>query len=192
MEEIKQKLRGQKLRERDSLTKFEIESKSRKIKKSLLALSEFKKAHVIMFYVSCGTEVDTRGIITEALKMRKKVVVPKVLENNKLAAYEIKDFNKDLSRGSFGILEPKHSKRRPILKNKIELVIVPGVCFDLEKGGRIGFGKGYYDRFLSDIKHAQFIGLAFENQLAETIPCNTNDVCMNKIVSEKRVIDFGQ
>ena len=204
MEEVRERLRREKLAARNELTPAELKRKSRQIAARLFALPEFKNAETIMFYVSFTKEVNTHGMISAALKLNKKVVVPKIARRGSLTIKEIKDFKRDLKKGCFGILEPRHSKRRSTDKRKIDLAIVPGICFDLEKGARLGFGRGYYDRFLGSCRPPQklprlksrrtgpeFIGLAFENQLTKKIPCTRQDVHMDKIITEKRVIEFA-
>ncbi len=192
MEKIKNSLRKEKLAERNKISTAEVRSKSSKIGKRLFKLPEFKKAGTVMFYVSFGREVATQAMIKEALHQKKKVVVPKINSNRTLAVYEIANFNKDLKRGSFGILEPTHSKRRSTPKTEIDLVVVPGVCFDRKKGTRLGFGAGYYDRFLQGIKDTTvLIGIAFEQQLAKGVPCMVHDVSMHKIVTERRILEFS-
>ncbi|MDD5757432.1 MAG: 5-formyltetrahydrofolate cyclo-ligase, partial [bacterium] len=137
-------------------------------------------------------EAATHSMIKEALQQKKKVVVPKIKSKRTLAVYEIDNFNEDLQRGNFGILEPAHSKRRNTPETEIDLVVVPGVCFDRKKGTRIGFGAGYYDRFLQGIKDtAVLIGIAFEQQLAKGVPCMVHDVNMHKIVTERRILEFS-
>ncbi len=192
MEKIKNSLRQKKLAARKILSRAEVRSKSNKIKKLLFQLPEFKKAKTVMFYVSFGKEAATHNMIKEAIQQKKKVVVPKIKSKRNLAVYEIDNFNKDLTRGSFGILEPTHSKRRITPKTEIDLVVVPGVCFDRKNGIRLGFGAGYYDRFLQEIKDtAVLIGIAFERQLAQGVPCMVHDVNMHKIVTERRVLEFS-
>lgn len=192
MEKKKNTLRKEKLAERKELSSAEVRTKSIKIGKKLFKLPEFKKAKTIMFYVSFGNEVATHSMIKEALQQKKKVVVPKIKSNRTLAVYEIINFSKDLQRGSFGILEPTHSKRRVTPKTEIDLAVVPGVCFDWEKGTRLGFGAGYYDRFLQGIKDTTvLIGIAFEQQLARGVPCKVHDVSMHKIVTERRIVEFS-
>ena len=145
-----------------------------------------------MFYVSFGNEVATHSMIKEALYQKKRVVVPKIKSKNTLKVYEIANFKKDLGKGSFGILEPIQSKRRSTLKTEIDLAVVPGVCFDQKKGTRLGFGAGYYDRFLQGIKDTTaLIGIAFEQQLAKGVPCQVHDVNMHKIITERRILEFS-
>ena len=92
----------------------------------------------------------------------------------------------DLKISSYGILEPKKDKIKNISSDKIDLIIVPGVAFDL-KGNRMGHGKGYYDRFLNLVKSTS-IGLAFEFQIIENIPVESHDKPIDMIITEKRII----
>lgn len=189
---VKKQLRKCILARRHSLTKKEVREKSQKIKKLLFNLKEFQKAQTIMFYVSFKSEVDTNQMIQETLNLGKKVVVPVVNKKFKLQAAILTNFKKDLVPGAFGLLEPKPEKRRLISPGKINLVIVPGVVFD-KCGNRIGFGKGYYDRFLKKMKkQAKLIGLAFEFQVKTKIPCRPYDVKLDKIVTEKKVYRFSR
>ena len=118
----------------------------------------------------------------------KKVVVPKtILENEKLTLSELLDWN-HLELGSYNILEPKDEYLKEIQINSIDLFLIPGVVFDLS-GNRIGHGKGYYDKLLKKEHSVSYIGLAFEDQIIDKIPIESHDVMMDKIVTDKRVID---
>lgn len=190
LEKTKRELRQSKLAERNALSPKEIKKKSACIAQRVIALQEWQNAATILFYVSFGHEVGTHVLIKESLKRKKKVVVPKIIER-KFYAYTISDFKKDLHRGCFGILEPKHTQRRRADKRTIDLVIVPGICFDVEKGARVGFGGGYFDRFLRTLKKkAVILGLAFEQQLVKSVPCLKHDVTMDIVMTEKRVLSW--
>jgi len=166
------------LRKRNRLSKKEIIEKSKKIQKKLFNSSEYKKAKIVMFYVSFDCEVDTFEMIKKSLK-NKKICVP-VVQKDEIIPSIINDF-KDLNKKNvFGISEP--SKINKINKKDIDLVIVPGVVFD-KQNHRIGYGKGYYDKFLKDF-NGKKIGLAFDLQILEVIPRNEWDVKLDKVISE--------
>ena len=131
---------------------FERTKKSIEIKKRLFLLEEFKRAKLVMFYVSKGgEEVETKDMILETLRMGKRVAVPvTVLSEKNLYPAEITDYDKELSEGRYGILEPRQGSIRPVPLEEIDLVIVPGVAFD-DKSNRLGRGEGYYDRFLGGL-----------------------------------------
>jgi len=166
------------LRKRNRLSKEEIISKSSVIKEKLFNSEDYKNAKVVMFYVSFGSEVDTFDMMKKALK-DKKVCVPAV-KGDKIVASLIKDFKELDKKGKYGILEP--SKIKEIDKKDIDLVIVPGVVFD-KRNHRIGYGKGYYDKFLKDFKGKK-VGLAFKMQILEFIPNHDWDVRLDKVISE--------
>lgn len=190
IEKTKRELRQSKLIERNTLSQKEIKEKSVRIAQRVIALQEWKNACTIFFYVSFGSEVNTHALIEKSLRQKKKVVIPKIVKK-KLYGCTITDFKKDLHRGCFGILEPKHTQRRRADKKTIDLVIVPGICFDVEKGARVGFGGGYFDRFLRSLKKkAVLLGLAFEKQLVKSAPCLSHDVTMDIVITEKRVLRF--
>jgi 5-formyltetrahydrofolate cyclo-ligase len=189
---MKQTLKQKILQKRKSLSKEKITEKSRLIRKNLYSLEEFKKAKNILFYVSFGNEVGTRKTIKDLLaKKEKKVIVPYVLKNYPiLQVSELKDFNW-LEPKTFGIPEPKELYIREFSHKKLDLVIIPGIVFD-KKGYRIGYGHGYYDRFLKTLnKNVKKVGLAFELQLVDEIPEEKHDVPVDIVVTEKRVLKCG-
>jgi 5-formyltetrahydrofolate cyclo-ligase len=186
---MKQTLKQQIIEKRNSLKEEEIIRKSNKIKNNLFSLQEFQKAENILFYVSFNKEVNTQEIIKGLLKEKEKnIIVPFTIKNDlRLHLSELKDFV-ELEPKTFGILEPKEKYIREFNKDKLDLVIVPGIVFD-KKGHRIGYGYGYYDRFLKTIKKEIVkIGLAFDFQLIEKIPEEKHDVPLNIIVTENEII----
>ena len=196
MEEKKRKLRQQFLESRNSLSRDEIDFKSKKIEKKLFALPEFQRAKTVMFYVSFRSEVKTEKMIRNALNLGKRVAVP-IVDREKIMVSEIKNLKEELTKGSLGLREPKKEFRRRVDQKKIDLVVVPGVVFD-RTGGRLGYGRGYYDRFLRSRSialrmgrsaHCALIGLAFDLQIARKIPLVEKDVRVDKIVTESGIID---
>ena len=115
--------------------------------------------------------------------------MPYVINDDlKLHVSELKDFN-ELEPKTFEILEPKEPYTREFNPDKLDLVIVPGIVFD-KKGHRIGYGYGYYDRFLKLLgKNVKKIGFAFEFQLVDKIPEEQHDVPMDVVITEKRVLE---
>jgi 5-formyltetrahydrofolate cyclo-ligase len=174
---IKSRLREQSFEERDK--------KSLKIQKRLFGMPSFKKARRLLFYVSMPTEVNTFGMIDAALKMKKRVLVPKTdWENKKLGVYEITDRQKDLRKGTLGIWEPRPEKTRAARITEIECVIVPGLVFDKTRR-RIGRGAGFYDRFLDRLgTRVPKIGLAFSFQVVERVLCEKHDVAMDAVITD--------
>jgi 5-formyltetrahydrofolate cyclo-ligase len=183
---MKDVIRKELIEKRKKMSKKEVLEKNKLIKKRLFEINEFKKASTILFYVSYGNEVYTHDMIKEALN-DKKVVVPISNKEDCSLSLSILDSWNDLEEGSYGILEPRKDCIKEISIDEIDLIIVPGVGFDLN-GNRLGHGKGYYDRLLEKTK-AISIGLAFELQIVKNIPTDRNDVPVDIIVTEERIIE---
>ena len=174
---------------RDALDPEERAAKSLLIKSNLFSLPEIMSASSLMFYVSFRSEVRTEPMIKHALSLGKQVIVPVTdMKNKRLLLSQLKDFDEDLAPGTWGILEPKPEKRRPVEYSNIDVVVAPGLAFS-EKGWRIGYGGGFYDRLLRESKIKAY-ALAFEIQIISgDIPHNPErDVPVDYIVTEKRVI----
>lgn len=167
-----------------SYSTLEKAQKSAIIKDRLFNEEEFKRARVVMFYVSLQDEVDTFIMIDEALKAGKRIAVPVILkEEKRLIAGEIHNRLEDLESQHFGIYQPRQDRVKEVPLDDIDLVVVPGVAFD-RKNIRLGRGHGYYDRFLSGLpKRTKTIGLAFDFQVLEDLPQDPHDVPVSKIVS---------
>ena len=189
---MKRTLKQEIIEKRKSLTKGEIKEKSNIIKENLFSLDEFKGAKNIMMYVSFNSEVDTQDLIKGLLDKEKNVIVPFVQKNNPiLQLSELKSFN-ELEPKTLGILEPKDNFIREFNIKKVNLVIIPGIVFD-QNGHRIGYGYGYYDRFLKKLnKDVKKIGFAFEFQLVDKIPEEQHDVPVDIIITEKRSLKIKQ
>ena len=169
---------------RDALSKKDSPVMDRMIEKRILGLEEFKKARSVMFFASFRSEVNTFPAIRKALELKKHVVLPKVT-GKKLALFEVSCLERNMTRGSYGIMEPRASCKKVNAK-EIGLVFVPALAFD-RKGGRIGYGGGYYDRFLKGIPLSKRIGLAYSFQVLERLPQKQHDLKVAKIITEKGV-----
>ena len=186
-EEIRRKI----LKKRLSLSSEDIRDKSRQVFLNLAETVEYRNSQNIMFYVATRNEVQTEEMIKMSIKIGKNVFVPIILpEGIKLAPSKIFDFDTELEKGKKGIFEPKKEYYRLFPPEKIDLIIIPGVSFDLS-GNRIGRGFGYYDNFLRKVRpSAKIIALAFEIQIVEKIITDKNDVPVHNIITEKRIITF--
>lgn len=189
------------LSRRDSIHEEIRKDKDREIKERLLALSEFKASHKILLYASFRSEVDTFDLLKYCVAHGKVVVLPRVdKQDNELKIYEIKD-TEELVKGYFGIPEPNVSadisESRRMNVEHMDLIIVPGVAFD-EQCNRLGYGKGFYDKLLSGVRGQgsrvkRLIALAYEEQIVESIPSESHDIRMDKIITDKRIIEcYGQ
>ncbi|MDP1853314.1 MAG: 5-formyltetrahydrofolate cyclo-ligase [Candidatus Omnitrophota bacterium] len=182
--QAKQELRRKMLLKLKTQKEEERTERSRKIRKKLFSLSAFKQAQVIMFYISCGFEVDTLNMIKEAIKLGKKVAVPRLKDNNrKMAISLVSGVDSELEIGPYGIKQPKAEYLRPVSIEKIDLIVVPGVAFS-SGGKRLGRGKGYYDRLLETKREkTRTVGLAFKCQIVEDLPQSPHDYPVEQVIS---------
>lgn len=188
MQQTKEELRHLILQRRSKLPKTDHSAKSKQIITRLFLLDEFQKATTILFYVSYGSEVDTHQLIQQSLSLGKTVIVPKSdTAQTSLLLSQLKTWD-DLKKGAYSILEPKQSAFKPVQPDVLELILVPGIVFDMH-GYRIGHGKGYYDRLLKQIRNVPCIGLAFELQIVKQIKKEEHDERIDVIITEDRIID---
>lgn len=179
----KNTLREKLLEKRGELDKEEVIKKGNILKEKLFSLKEYKKAKTVMFFVSFGKEIYTHNMVQEALKDESKtIVIPKVVEFELIPCI-IENFS-GLVRSSYGILEPIEAKKANL--DEIDVVLVPGIGFD-KNGYRIGFGKGFYDKFLKTT-NALKIGLCMDSEIIGNIPYDEWDIPMDIVMSEERVI----
>ena len=182
----KAELRRHLLAQRAMLTPAEIEQHSAVIAAYVCALPAFCASRTVMVYMALPQEVQTMQIITRARQSQKRVAVP-VIRGQELVAVALSEAPAPLRRGRFGILEPCGTQR-VIHPQEIGCIAVPGIVFDA-RGGRLGFGKGYYDRFLRQLPVTTYrCGLAFSIQVVPCVPQAPHDVCMHGIVTEQGCI----
>lgn len=190
--EEKKRLRQEILEIRNSMPLLMRRQKSDKILQTVYDIGTYKDAEVILTYVDYQSEVMTSPLLEKALFEGKKVYCPKV-SGNDMDFYRIRSLD-DLKEGYKGIREPDEGElfvgmpRNSQYKNP--LVIMPGVVFDMDCH-RIGYGKGFYDRFLTRMSEngTDFykIGLAYECQLVDKVPYETHDIGINAIVTENDI-----
>lgn len=152
------------------------EEQDNNIFNKIINLEEYKQSDLILIYVSLKDEVDTIKLIKYSLEIGKKVAVPRC-EGNNMVFYYINRLE-DLEKRNFGILEPKTSQTVTNFNHSI--CIVPGVAFD-KQNNRIGYGKGFYDRFLEKYTGIK-IGLTYKECICDEIDIDENDVKMGKVV----------
>jgi len=181
-------MRKEILAARDTLPAEERQQKSRAISERLRALPEFAGAHNIFAYVSFRSEVETLPLIAHCLSRGVMVSVPLTLvKEHRLLPYAITDPDRDLIPGYCGILEPRQTL--PLVEPaSLEVVLTPGSVFDV-KGGRLGYGGGYYDRFLQTAApQALRLGLAFDLQVVAAVPLESHDQQLDYLITESRTI----
>lgn len=185
--EQKKQLRSQFKQIRDGIALNEKKAADRKIASVLLNSDAYKNSRTILSYVSMGSEADTYAIIAQALKDGKQVAVPKCDDNDgKMTFYVISSLDM-LEKGFFSVMEPKPDICSVLTDFGNSLCIVPGLAFD-EYGYRIGYGKGYYDRFLS--KHTEIfkIGIEYSFCIVSKLVSDAYDVAADMVITEKYTI----
>jgi 5-formyltetrahydrofolate cyclo-ligase len=182
VQHLKAALREKMLSKRDAIAQKDLEAMSTAIMESLFLRPRFAEAKTVAFYIPKGKEVGTLGMIKAALAAGKEVLVPVTRENISFCRFTSFE---ELAPGKYGIPEPKACfppSREP------DVIVVPGVSFGLCMH-RLGYGKGYYDRYLSG-SPAYRIGICFDFQVVERLPTHENDERMDEIVTDKRIISL--
>ncbi|MHB8909514.1 MAG: 5-formyltetrahydrofolate cyclo-ligase [Syntrophales bacterium] len=183
----KAEIRQAVLRARNAMTREEIEAGSRVIVQRLSDLEEIRRASTLMVYLAFGSEVLTDDLIRWGWEAGKRIVVPLCHpESRELTACRIEGFD-ELTSGHYGIREPNAGLIRPVPRGEIGAVVVPAVAFD-RRGYRVGYGGGYYDRFLPEARQAARIGAAFARQIVRGVPTDPHDVTVDRIVTEAEII----
>lgn len=156
------------------------------IQERLLDMPEFVAAECVALYSPIANEVFTEAVFQEAVGLAKCVVYPR-MRGAELEFVQVGD-RRELGPGAFGVLEPKGKNSVPL--TAVDLVVVPGVAFDLH-GHRLGYGKGFYDRaFGVGSGRPLLVGFGFELQVVDQLPREGHDVRLDLLITESRVVDF--
>ncbi len=184
-------IRKKTLSDRDDLHIQERHGMSYEITRKMLLLEDVAASETLFIYVDFRSEVETHILIAELLKQGKRVAVPLTLVKEKrLLPVVITNVEKDLVPGYCSIPEPRLAIRisNMVVGREIETIILPGSVFD-ERGGRLGYGGGYYDRFMAhEAPQAKRIGLAFDFQVVDRLALQAHDELLDLVVTEKRMI----
>lgn len=187
VQEKKKELRREIRRARAAHSDEEIHKMSLDVLSLLLETQEFQDAEVIYAYMDCKHEVETSDIIRASWKAGKRVAVPRV-KGEEMNFFFIRSLEEDVEEGYFGIREPyeKNSAADGEEEENI-LMLMPGVAFD-ESRHRIGYGGGFYDRYLERHPKLKTAALAFEFQVKDEVPFEKFDILPDKVVTERRII----
>lgn len=180
----KKEIRAEVKKRRREADEETLHEKSLQILERFRQLSSYKDASLLLAYVDAKREVETRLLMRCAWDDGKKVAVPRVDGDGIMHFYYLRSL-KDLEPGAFGIMEPRADCR--ICEPEEGLLLMPGVAFD-EQGHRVGYGGGYYDRYLEKHPHLIHIALAFEFQIFPEVPSEKHDICPDLIVTENRIL----
>ncbi len=189
----KQSLRSEFLALRDSIGIAEVRRLSQVVQRSFMDTPEFSQSKKLALYASCRNEVGTYDILTEAIRLGKEVCFPRTIvkvkdkkEGSRIAFFKVGSRD-ELVPGCYDIPEPPVDAGREYLPDEFDLIVVPGIAFDM-KGTRLGYGKGYYDRALARVK-CPVVAIAFNAQILKIdLPCEPHDVGVDMIVTEDSVI----
>jgi 5-formyltetrahydrofolate cyclo-ligase len=185
----KRLLRTEILTKRSLLTQEKIQEYSNKIQNTLYEMDEYKNAKRIMCFVSNGSEVDTHPLIDRAILDGKSIVVPITVSKTKELLVSDLFSLEELEVGFYNIEVPKEEFLRLVNPGTIDLVLVPGVAL-AKDGYRVGYGGGYYDRFLAKLDSSvPKIALGFDLQVVDKVPTEHFDIPVDLIVTEKGIIN---
>ncbi|GAB3051092.1 5-formyltetrahydrofolate cyclo-ligase [Virgibacillus ainsalahensis] len=170
-----------------SISVKEKQNLERLITNNLLHSTLWKDAHTIGITISQGFEWDTKQIIEAAWDQNKSVCVPKCNPQQKSLTFYQLDTYEQLEVVYYNLLEPKPEAKKRVEKLSIDLLVVPGLMFNTE-GYRIGFGGGYYDRFLTDFTN-ETVSILSTDQLVNPLPSEIYDIPVNYLITEKGIIN---
>lgn len=172
-----------------ALSEGQIAEKTKAIEAKLFDFANFLEAKIVLLYVNGDYEVRTDNIIKRSYDYGKIVVLPAfdpVKFNMNLL--KVDNFEKELIPGPRGVLEPDAGRCKIVPLERIDIAVIPGLAFD-EKGGRIGSGKGYYDRLIPKLAiTTRKVALTFEEQIVPQVPMDSHDKHVDIIITDKRVI----
>lgn len=184
--EYKSRLRTKYKAQRMAMSAQNKAQKDDKIFQRLRSLITIRNCKTVFCYVSTPIEVDTRNFITQALADGKTVAVPRCVPNSRQMEFYAIDSLADLEKGSFSVDEPKPDKKRLVTDYENSICIVPALCFD-KQGFRLGYGKGYYDRFLSQYT-GNVIGICYSDCIVNSLRIGRYDRQCPIVVTDKTTI----
>jgi 5-formyltetrahydrofolate cyclo-ligase len=172
-----------------AVTESELAKKVRAIENRLFEFANFLEAKIALLYVSGDNEVQTKNIIKRAYSYNKIVVLPafdpKTFE---MELMKVDKFTQALKPGPRGVPEPNAGRCKIVPIDRIDIAIIPGIAFD-EKGGRIGTGRGYYDRLIPKLAiTTRKVALTLEEQIIPQVPMESHDKHVDIIITDKRII----
>ena len=184
-------LRKEALHRRDSIPASVRTQLSRQIVNRAIDWIEMNRADAVLTYINMRSEVETSGLLSYLLTQNKIVLAPVMdTKQRSLTPHRITDLKKDLVLHLYGMHQPNQAICPPFPLEQIDLIFVPSAAFDLN-GHRIGYGAGFYDRFLPRCPQAVWIGLAYEAQVVPNTFPQTWDVPLHQILTERRGTIFN-
>jgi 5-formyltetrahydrofolate cyclo-ligase len=185
LHEQKKQLRTELKQRRSKLSESSRSKKSQQIIQFLHEFDEFNQAKSLFCYISYLSEVETNSLISGILEQNLALSVPKIMGETEMLAIPLTDLS-DLEPDKMGILTPESSLAT---SDSFDIAITPGVGFTV-RGERLGYGRGYYDRWFSKNKVKIKIGIAFEVQIVRELPLEETDMPLDILITEERIIDL--
>jgi 5-formyltetrahydrofolate cyclo-ligase len=177
------------LAQRDALVAGQRSALSRAIVERVLALDSYRSAACVAAYMSIGSEVETGMLVADALARGKTLALPRVQRGTGLRFHAVRDLERDLAPGVWGIRQPRPETCAEIVPSSIEFVLVPGVAFT-RRCERLGYGGGYYDGFIRSLaQRPALVAGAFELQVLPGLPLTERDERVGMVVSEAAVYE---
>lgn len=187
----KTELRRQYMEKRKAIPTERKAAADKAICRKLASTVSFRFADTVMLYSALPSEIDLTELINVALSQGKRVVLPRCVAGSPIMNFHIVTDLSTLEKGSFSIMEPPaHSPIWTPTDSDKAICVIPGVLFD-QQGHRVGYGKGYYDRYLSD-KKVQRIGVVYDDFILKSLPHGRYDLAVDLIVTEKRLISVAK
>lgn len=186
----KQSIRVTYLSDRNRLTLSERREKSKRIWEKLKMEPAYQNAQAVLVYMDYRSEVMTTGLVEELLQRKEKKVFAPRVDGMNIHFYQVESME-DFESGYQGIREPKEDLDKLFTLQKMAqikgMILVPGAVFDRQRG-RMGYGKGFYDRFLAEYTGLDSVALAFSCQIAKKVPTEEHDIRPNLIITENEII----
>ena len=172
-----------------ALSEKDIAKKVKAIENRLFEFANFLEAKIALLYVSGDNEVQSRNIIKRAYAYNKIVVLPAFdAKTFDMKLMKVDDISRELKSGPRGVPEPDEGLCKIVPIDRIDIAVIPGVAFD-EKGGRIGSGKGYYDRLIPKLAiTTRKVALTLEEQIIPQVPMESHDKHVDIIITDERII----
>jgi 5-formyltetrahydrofolate cyclo-ligase len=189
VQESKSDIRNRVVTAIQALSEEELAAKTSQIENRLFGFANFLEANISLLYMPQKFVVDTKEIIQRCFDFRKIIALPAFnTEKHGMQSFKVDAFEADMILGPRNILEPDPERCKIIPIERIDIAIIPGVALD-EKGGRIGSGEGYYDRFIGKLPiTTRKVALSLECQIVQQVPMESHDRYMDIIITEDRVI----
>jgi len=189
VQESKSDIRHRVVSSIETLSAEELAAKTSQIENRLFEFANFLEANISLIYMPQEFVVDTKNIIQRCFDYRKIVALPAFnTETYGMELFKVDDFDADMTLGLRNIMEPDPARCKIIPIERIDIAIIPGIALD-EKGGRIGSGDGYYDRFIGKLPiTTRKVALSLECQIVQQIPMESHDKFMDIVITEDRII----